>query len=114
MTEIKNDSPLPSSFYAMITTLTALLQYPNEFSSNVFALVLYWFKDVLEYCGGNQFHSKEINEKIRKEFENIVFSLVISASKSYVVQYNLLKFIMLYIYFFLIKIEMLHYRSCQK
>ena len=83
MTEIKDDSPLPSAFCAMVTTLTLLLRYPNEFSSNVLALALYWFKDVLEYCGDGQFRSKEINEKIRKEFNNVIFSLVIAASKSY-------------------------------
>ncbi|CAG8478500.1 7348_t:CDS:10 [Funneliformis caledonium] len=79
MTEIKIDSSLPSTFCAMVTTLTVLLRYPNEFSSNVLALALDWFEDILEFCSGKQFHIKEINEIIRKEFDNIIFSLVITA-----------------------------------
>ncbi|CAI2173764.1 5161_t:CDS:10 [Funneliformis geosporum] len=79
MTEIKIDSSLPSAFYAMVTTLTVFLRYPNEFSSNVLALALDWFDDILEFCNDDQFHTKEINEIIRKEFDNVIFSLVIIA-----------------------------------
>ena len=65
----------------MVTSLIALLRFPNELPLNVFALALDWFKDILEYCD-NQSYSKEIKEKIRREFDNIIFSLIITASKS--------------------------------
>lgn len=81
MNKITIDSPLPSAFCAMVTALTALLRCPNELSLNVLALALDWFKDILEFCG-NQPYAKEMKEKIRTEFDNIIFSLIIIASKS--------------------------------
>jgi hypothetical protein len=81
MNEITIDSPLPSAFCAMVTALTALLRCPNELSLNVLALALDWFKDILEFCD-NQSYSKEMKEKIRNEFGNVIFSLIITASKS--------------------------------
>src|SRR3954452_24419874 len=94
MNKITIDSPLPSAFCAMGTALTALLQCPNELSLNVLALALDLFKDILEFCG-NQSYSKEMKEKIRREFDNIIVSLIITASKSKINNYNLL-FIIFY------------------
>jgi hypothetical protein len=82
MTKIEIGCPLPSAFCAMITILTALLRFPNEVSLSILALSLDWFKEFLEFCGGYQFHSKEIKENVRREIENIIVSLVIAASKS--------------------------------
>lgn len=82
MTKIEIGSPLPSAFCAMITILTALLRLPNEISLSIIALALDWFKEFLEFCGGYQFHSKEIKESVRREIENIIISLIITASKS--------------------------------
>ncbi|GBC43817.2 serine/threonine-protein kinase SMG1 isoform X3 [Rhizophagus irregularis DAOM 181602=DAOM 197198] len=79
MTKIEIGSPLPSAFCAMVTILTAFLRFPNEISLSTLALALDWFKEFLEFCGGYQFHSKEIKENVRREIENIIISLVITA-----------------------------------
>ncbi|GET01157.1 serine/threonine-protein kinase SMG1 isoform X2 [Rhizophagus clarus] len=79
MTKIEIGSPLPSAFCAMITILTALLRFSNEISLSIIALALDWFKEFLEFCGSYQFNSKEIKESIRREIENIIISLIITA-----------------------------------
>lgn len=81
MTKIEIGSPLPSAFCAMVTILTAFLRFPNEISLSTLALALDWFKEFLEFCGGYQFLSKDIKENVRREIENIIISLVITASK---------------------------------
>ena len=81
ITQIQIDSLIPSAFCAMATALIALMRFPNELPLNVLALALDWFKDTLKYCV-NQSYSKEIKEKIRREFDNIIISLIVTASKS--------------------------------